>query len=111
VGTELPWICAGPHLSTPILVKHRSQLFRFGFVSLKPDFRLDSDGCLERGIPLDRLVAAWRNPTGAGCGGSHQLSHGLGDAGHGHIFLDAGEHCFVRFFPNSHPLILGKSSS
>ena len=90
-------IYAALHSSTPILVKHQSHLLRFGFVSLKPDFRLEKDGCLERGSPLDYLGAAGRNPSGACCGGSRPLSCGLGGAGFGHFLLDAGECRFVRF--------------
>jgi hypothetical protein len=52
-------ICAVLHSSTPILAKHQSQLLGFGFVSLKPNFRLEKDGYLERGIALDYLGAAW----------------------------------------------------
>jgi hypothetical protein len=94
---QLPLICAALRSSTPILVKRQNPCLGFGFVSLRPDFRLDRDGCLERGIALDYLGAAWRNPFGACCGGSRVLSRRLGDAGLGHFFLDAGECRFVRF--------------
>jgi hypothetical protein len=81
----------------PIIVKHQNPFLRFGFVSLKPNFRQEKDGCLERGIAVDYLVSAWRDPSGVCCAGSRLVSGGLGDAGLGHFFLDAGERGFVRF--------------